>query len=219
MNTNIDNTKNDNTKKEKHQKHKKNKLVDTSDDESLSSHDTKSNQTKTESDTEFVKECEILLDKITKSYKEQRNEIRHLIKLHKKEMKLAKKTKKHIGRREKTGFTKPSPIPDKLAEFIHVERGTEMSRTDLTKRIYYELHHRNLYYKNDKRVLRADNDIKKIFNLPENVNQSTNPNDKNGFNFYNLQTYIAKCYNENLDKSKKILSRKLEAHKNTTVII
>jgi len=159
-----------------------------------------------DSDTsEFIKQCDVLLIKINKNYKEQKSEIKNLIKLHKKELKTARRYKKGKQNRDKTGFTKPTIVPDKLSSLIGLERGTIMSRTELTKLIYHELHKRDLYYKNDKRVLRADNEIRKIFNLPESVNQSVDPKDKNGFNFYNLQKYIARCYLDTDNKSNTVV--------------
>lgn len=203
-------------------KQPKNRLVvDNSDDESISSIENKEEREKLNSseseESEFVKQFEFLLEKITKNYKEQRDEIRNLIKLHKKELKCAKKTKRTRNQRDKTGFTKPEIVPDKLADFVDIKRGTMMSRTELTKLLCKEFTKRNLYYKNDKRVIIPDELVKNLFNLPNNADKSINPRDKDGLNFYNLQTYIAKCYNEFKNKDFKIIDNKINDYKNKEI--
>ena len=149
-----------------------------------------------ETDSKFEAQCELLIDKLTVTYKQQREEIRRLIKLHRSEMKHMRKSGKSSVKKDPTGFTKEEVVPDKLAEFLSLPKGSLSSRTLLTKQVYNEIKKRKLYYQNDGRVLRADADIMKLFNLSDSVNQSTDPKDKHGFNFYNLQKHIAKCYND-----------------------
>ena len=147
-------------------------------------------------DSQFIKACEVLLNKITQNYREQRDEIRELMKLHKKELRANKKNNKYKKNKDKSGFTKPTPVPDKLAEFLKLEKGCLMSRPQVTALLYDEFKRRNLYYKKDERVIIPDNDVKKLFNLPKDADKSTDAKDKNGLNFYNLQKYIAQCYND-----------------------
>lgn len=159
-----------------------------------------------DSPMEFEQQCDIILKKLTDNYREQREEIRNLIKLHNKEMKTIAKTKNKRNnqhKKDKSGFTKPSVVPDKLANFVSIKKGTVMSRTELTGLICNEFKKRNLYYEKDKRVILPDDEVKKLFNLPDNADQSTDPKDANGLNFYNLQKYIAECYNEYNDKINK----------------
>lgn len=173
-------------------------VVDNSDDESTS--DICENTEKMggigDPHSEFIKQSELLLEKITKNYKEQRDDIRNLVKLHKKEIRSIKKNKRTRKTKDKTGFTKPSVVPDKLTEFLGINKGMELSRTELTALLCKEFNQRNLYHKKDRRIIVPDNDVKKLFNLPKDSDKSNNPKDKNGLNFYNLQTYIARCYNE-----------------------
>ena len=174
------------------------KLVVDNSEESFSENE-KLDEDKLNSDSdesEFTKQCEFLLEKITKNYKDQRDEIRNLVKLHKKELKNIKKVKRSRGNKDKTGFTKPTIVPDKLANFVGLAKGSEISRTELTGLLCKEFKKRNLYYKKDRRIIIPDDDVKKIFNLPKDAEKSTNPKDKNGLNFYNLQKYIAECYND-----------------------
>ena len=165
-------------------------IVDNSSDENLE-HEEKNKQ-----ETEFTIKCNNLLDRINKNYREHRDEIKNLIKLHKKEIKLNKKTKPEKIKREMTGFTKPTIVPDKLVKLFKLRKGCVMSRVELTKLFYKMFKEKNLYYADDKRIFRANNDIKKALNLPDRVNDSIDAHDANGFNFYNIQTYLAECYND-----------------------
>jgi len=147
---------------------------------------------------EFLNLYDGLIDKINLFAKEQKNEIRQLKKMYQKQF---KQINKQTQNKRVTGFTKTEVVPKKLAKLIGIEYGCKMNRTELTKKVYSVLKDRGLYYKKDKRVLRVDSEIKKIFNLGDDVNNITDPNDKNGFNFYNIQKYIAECYKN--DKLKK----------------
>ena len=172
-------------------------LVDNSEDDLIEDEEnTDDNEKSNDVDTaEFNQKCELLLEKITNNYKEQRDDIKSLMKLHKKEMKNAKKNKRTKNVKTKTGFTKPTIVPNKLADFVGVDHGTEMSRTKLTKLISDEFKKRNLGYEKDKRVIIPDDEVKKLFNLSDDAVKSRDPKDKNGLNFYTLQKHIAHCYN------------------------
>jgi chromatin remodeling complex protein RSC6 len=139
---------------------------------------------KPQENDEFLNSCNKMLEELGEKYKQEKENIRKLMKLHKSTLKQAKKT----------GFTKPEKVPDALAKFVGLTKGTVMPRTDLTKKVYGIIKDRGLYYDKDGRVLRADKEIMELFNLTDQVNKSTNCKDENGLNFYNLQKYIAKCY-------------------------
>lgn len=157
-----------------------------------------------QNESEFLQECEAMLIKINQEHKERKDELKRIIKLHKIELKNAENTKKVKRKKKKqTGFTRSEVVPDGIAKLIGLNKGSVMPRTEVTKEIYKVIQERDLYYTKDKRVLRADNEIMKLFSLSKNVNKSTDPKDKKGFNFYNLQSYIAKCYNEQDNKQVK----------------
>ncbi len=165
-------------------------------------------------ESEFLRECEDMLKKMNQEYKERKNELKHIIKLHKMEIKNAEKNKKvKCAKKKQAGITKSESVPDGIAKLIGLNKGSSMPRTEVTKEIYKVIQDRNLYYTKDKRVLRADNEIMKLFGLSKNVNKCTDPKDTKGFNFYNIQTCIAKCYTEKNNKPIKVkqnqTSRKL----------
>jgi len=150
-------------------------------------------------DSLIIQKCQQLLIKLNKEYKENKNEIKNIIKLNQQETKKRTKQKK---RTTKSGFNIPEVIPDKLAKLIGLPLGTKLSRSEVTKLIYKVFQDRNLRYELDKRVLRVDDELMKIFNLTKSVNNSIDPKAEKGvgINFYNLQKYIKDLY---IDKSIK----------------
>jgi|AntRauTorckE6833_2_1112554.scaffolds.fasta_scaffold58899_2 chromatin remodeling complex protein RSC6 len=145
--------------------------------------------------TNFDNMCDNILIKITEDYKSQKEEIRKLKLKYHQDIKKAKKVKTQVKVKKATGFTKTELVPYGLTRIINVAEGTILSRTQVTKKVYGYIKQNNLYYEKNKRVLRADSLLKEVFNLSDYVNKSTNEKDKNGFNFYNIQKYISKCYN------------------------
>lgn len=148
--------------------------------------------------------------------------------LHTSELKKAKSARKSERKKNHnpTGFARLRPVTGKLADFIGVESGAELSGPAVTKRVWQELKNRNLTWKGDEkegvkgdqRVLRVDDDVAKLFNVPKSVNNSTNHKDPNGLNFGNLQRYIknamepepepeAKHESKSSNKKEKTLSK------------
>lgn len=151
-------------------------------------------ENKTESNL-FLQLCDSLIDDINKTAKKHKNTIRYIKKLYKKNVSTKDKTdarpKKKI---KKKGFVVKERVPDKLADYLGIKQGIELPRTKVTKKFYEKLKDKNLFYEKSKRVFRVDKEICDLFGIPESVNQITDERDKNGFNFFNLQKYISKCY-------------------------
>jgi hypothetical protein len=145
----------------------------------------------------FLQMCDNLIDKLTDEYKRNKDDIQKLKKQYLLDIKAAK-SKKNINlvKKAESGITMAQKVPLPLCKLLGLETDTTISRIELTKKIYALLEDRELYYKNDKRVFRADNDFMVAFSLTESVNESVDPKDKNGFNFYTLQSYIKKCYQD-----------------------
>jgi hypothetical protein len=144
--------------------------------------------------SEFEEECNKLLIKITENYREQRNDIRNLVKLYKKETKIKQKKSKVVNQ---SGFNKSCAVPNKLLDYLKIEKNTVMTRGKLTSLLSKEFEKRGLYHPTDRRIILPDDELKKLFNLPPNSDKSDDCKDPNGLNFYNLQKYIAIIYNEN----------------------
>lgn len=99
--------------------------------------------------------------------------------------------KKHKRPRKITGFAKKKDIPEKLAKFIGVDVGTTLSGPEITSKVWRQLKDRGLTYENDRRIFRVNKEVSELFGVPPSVNVSANHRDPKGFNFYNLQSYIA----------------------------
>lgn len=118
--------------------------------------------------------------------------LRKLESAHRAEIKSVRKHKqKRNGQHKPTGFAKPQVVPEKLAKFIGVKGGSELTGPEITSAVWKQLKSRNLTYENDKRVFRTNKEVSALFNVPSTVNGSIDHRDENGFNFCNLQTYIA----------------------------
>jgi hypothetical protein len=100
---------------------------------------------------------------------------------------------------KRRGINKPVRVPNELVDLINIDRGKLMSRTKLGGEIYKVIKSRGLIYEGDKRVMRVDDELCKIFKTTKHVNNSTDPKEKRldiGFNFYNLQSIIKSKFNK-----------------------
>lgn len=105
--------------------------------------------------------------------------------------------------KKKTGFTEKKPVPTKLLEFLDLEEGTELSRTDVGRMISGIITERGLKSQKDGRVWRADKEIKELFDLDDDVNKLNDPRNKKSLSIYTLQTHMKKLYDEEKDKHDK----------------
>jgi chromatin remodeling complex protein RSC6 len=77
-------------------------------------------------------------------------------------------------------FCMPTKISDKLSVFLGIEKGTEMSRVNVSREInkYIRLH--NLQDKQNKIIINPDNNISILFGL----------NNGDELTYFNIQKYI-----------------------------
>ena len=159
----------------------------------------------TDEPSEFILKCEELIKKKKIQHRKEIEEIKDLMKLHKKEI---KKSQNKQGQKKniKTGFVKASQVPDNIAEFLGLEKGTMIPRTKVGSLIMTEFKNRNLLYSKDKRIIIPDNDVYKLFpKLKVTTEISTDPKDPNGLNIFTFQTHLANCYNIKKNKKAKKL--------------
>lgn len=76
--------------------------------------------------------------------------------------------KKANARSTPSGFAKPTKISDELCAFLNVPKGTEMSRTQVTREINSYVKQHNLYDQSNKRIILPDQKMSKILNLAPN---------------------------------------------------
>lgn len=105
--------------------------------------------------------------------------------LQKEYSKAKKATKKKRGvnpnaKRSPSGFAKPTPLDDALADFLGVPKGTQKSRTEVTKSINEYIKKNNLQEPADKRLFNPDKKLSTILNVAPGQNPS----------YFNLQQLI-----------------------------
>jgi chromatin remodeling complex protein RSC6 len=99
----------------------------------------------------------------------------------KKESKIKKKNSK---KRSPSGFAKPAPISNDLANFLNLPYGTELARTDVTSKVISYIKEHNLQNPENKKEILLDN----------RLNQLLVPGSEDKVTFFNLQTYLKKHF-------------------------
>ncbi len=104
----------------------------------------------------------------------------------KKEYERLKKTADKVERKRANarstpnGFAKPTKISDELCVFLGVPKGTEKSRTEVTREINKYVKAKNLSDPKNKRIIRPDATLKKLLNTT----------DKDEVTYFNLQKFL-----------------------------
>jgi len=101
------------------------------------------------------KEIQVALKQVAKNYE----------KLQKVVDKIQKK--RDNARKSPSGFAKPNKISDELCDFIGVPRGTEKSRTDITRYINSYVKEHNLNKPTNRRIILPDDKLRAILNVKD----------------------------------------------------
>jgi len=108
---------------------------------------------------------------LTQNLKNLQNSLKVLIKEFDKQKKVIEKVqkKKDKAKKSPSGFAKPCKISDELCDFIGIPRGTEQSRTDVTRFINAYVKQHNLNNPANRREFFPDKKLDAILNVKENV--------------------------------------------------
>ena len=175
-------------------------VIDESEDEddvTLASDNEGEEETVQEEKETSVKQVETF-EEVSKRVSENISDIKKLVstvyrdyqlleKLHKREVKSARKNRRNKGsakRDVKSGFNKPTPVPEAVAKLFDIEEGTLLARTVVTKMIYQYIKDKGLQNEEDKRQITPDSKIKKLFQLGKD----------DSLTFQNFQTHMKKLY-------------------------
>jgi chromatin remodeling complex protein RSC6 len=102
-----------------------------------------------------------------------------------KESRKNRRSKNSSNRKQvKSGFNKPTAVPVGVASLFDIEEGTLLARTVVTKMIYQYIRDHNLQNPENKREIRPDSKIRKLFLLSKTDKLS----------FENFQTHMKKLY-------------------------
>lgn len=120
----------------------------------------------------LLKETQVALRTLTKEYDRMK--------------KLVEKTerKRANARSNPNGFAKPSKITDELCDFLGVAKGTEMSRTDVTRKVNAYIKEHNLNKPENRRIILPDSKLRKILAVKPEEEVS----------YFSLQKYLSRCF-------------------------
>ena len=92
--------------------------------------------------------------------------------------------KRANARTNPNGFAKPALITDALCDFLSVPHGTEMSRTDVTRKINAYIKEHNLNKPENKRIILPDDKLRKILGVKPTEEVS----------FFSLQRFLSPLF-------------------------
>lgn len=152
-------------------------------------------QTKNKNDTKlFEDKIEKIREALRENYLQQKklmNDLRELLVLYKNEVKLSNNCNRRSGSGQHSGFNKLQPVPPELKKLLKI-REDILPRSKVTSLLYQYFTDNKMY--NDKKDIIPNQKIKKIFGMK----------DDDTMNFYNLQIWLRKVYNENPNNSIKL---------------
>ena len=113
------------------------------------------------------------------------NDLKELMSIHKKEIKLVSKTGNRTNSGKNSGFNKPEKVPPLLKKLLKIKEDM-LPRSKVTALMYQYFTDNKMYNSKTKKEIVANNKIKEIFGMGEG----------DVINFYNLQTWLKKVYKE-----------------------
>ncbi len=128
---------------------------------------------------EFIQKFQTMLS----SFSSLKAELKTLERKTMRQIKIVQKLnnkKKRKGTRAPSGFVKPSPISDELANFLGKPQGCEMARTDVTREINKYIRAHSLQDKDNGRKINPDTLLCKLLKVEPDVNLT----------YFNLQRYM-----------------------------
>lgn len=133
----------------------------------------------TDSFTEFIARFQGMVSQFSALKTELKNLEKKTVKQLKVVQKLQNKRKRK-GTRAPSGFVKPSPISNELAQFLGKPEGSEMARTDVTREINKYIRANNLQDKENGRKINPDKQLCQLLKITDDVNLT----------YFNLQRYM-----------------------------
>ena len=126
--------------------------------------------------------------------------------------KMNKGKKQNTNPRSPTGFGKPCFVPSTLRTLLKLGEDECVTRPTVTQKLYSYIKDNSLFDANDKRLLRVNDNLSKALQLSVQeeklINSSISIKDKQGLNFYNIQSYVARLYPKQDIETKQITEHK-----------
>lgn len=135
---------------------------------------------------DHIAEMATLLVSILSQVKEAQAKLKIIVKESDKMKKTIDKAEKKRAkaRTSPNGFAKPAKISNEMCDFLGVDRGTELSRTEVTRRITAYIKTNNLVNPKNRREIKPDAKLKKVLEV--------GPNDD--VTYFVLQRYLSKHF-------------------------
>ena len=92
----------------------------------------------------------------------------------------AKKTTESVAKRKKTGLAVPRSVSDELADFMKIDKGSDVARTTVTARIVAYIKDNELEKPDNRRIILPDECLKKLFSCT----------DGDEVTYFNMQKFI-----------------------------
>ena len=124
-----------------------------------------------------------MLTQLKKVYKLYSREIRDFEKNAARERRRAKKDPNR-KKREPSGFAVPTSLSKNLCDFLGVSHDTQLSRTDVTRRVTSYIREQNLQVPENRRSFNPDKKLATILGPLKEIDKGK------GFTYFNLQRYI-----------------------------
>ena len=126
--------------------------------------------------------------------------------------KMNKGKRQNTNPRSPTGFGKPCFVPSTLRALLKLGDDECVTRPTVTQKLYSYIKDNSLFDTNDKRLLRVNDSLSKALQLSAQevklINSSTSTKDKQGLNFYNIQSYVARLYPKQETETKQVVEDK-----------
>jgi chromatin remodeling complex protein RSC6 len=136
--------------------------------------------------------------------------------------KMNKGRRQNTNPRSPTGFGKPCFVPSTLRTLLKLGDDECVTRPTVTQKLYSYINDNSLFDKDDKRLLRVNDNLSKALQLSAQeiklINSSTSTKDKQGLNFYNIQSYVARLYPKQETVVKQEVKQDVESKKEKPVI-
>ena len=134
--------------------------------------------------------------------------------------KMNKGKRQNTNPRSPTGFGKPCFVPSTLRSLLKLGDDECVTRPTVTQKLYSYIKDNSLFDTNDKRLLRVNDSLSKALQLSAQevklINSSTSTKDKQGLNFYNIQSYVARLYPKQETETKQVVE--VVADKKSTTV-
>lgn len=144
-------------------------------------------------DHDFDEKMEEIRQALRENFAQQKklmNDLKELMTLHKKEVKMSSKIGNRGNSGKHTGINKPVPVPQPLKKLLDIEEEM-LPRSKITNLMYQYFTKNNMYNSKTKKEIIPNDKIKKIFGMRKG----------DVINFYNIQTWLKKVYDENADNN------------------